>query len=501
MKRVGDLLGSVGRQGRKEERGDAVGPASEQTPGGQPAGSRSPSRRLPPLPPEDPCPICKGKGFLVYDVPAGHPDFGKLVPCRCTEARLAAQRAQSLRDVSNLGQLDRMTFDGFLPEGVSLPLPARTNLRQVFDLCQEFARDPQGWLVLVGGYGCGKTHLAAAIANFRIALGKPALFVVVADLLDYLRATYAPSSTVTFDERLDAIREAPLLILDDLGAHNSTPWAQEKLFQILNHRYNGQLPTVITSNQRPEEQDARIASRLRDLDLSRVQEILASDFRGSGPSSSERVIDNVSTLTLHGDQLFETFSLRKELSAHDRANLQKVLNSARAFAEEPDGWLVFQGTFGCGKTHLAAAIANYQVTAGRAAPMFVVVPDLLDHLRATFSPTSTTTLDKVFEQVRSTPLLILDDLGTESATPWAREKLFQLFNHRYAGRLPTVITTINSIEVLEPRLRARMLDRTRCTTCAILAPSYYGGVEAKKKDKEPGSGPIGRGKSRTDAGG
>ena len=163
-----------------------------------------------------------------------------------------------------------MTFDAFLPEGVSLPLPARTNLRQVFELCQEFARNPQGWLVLVGGYGCGKTHLAAAIANFRITLGQPALFVVVPDLLDYLRATYAPSSTVTFDERLDAIREAPLLILDDLGAHNSTPWAQEKLFQILNYRYNGRLPTVITSNQRPEELDPRIASRLRDPDLSLV---------------------------------------------------------------------------------------------------------------------------------------------------------------------------------------------------------------------------------------
>jgi DNA replication protein DnaC len=483
MKRGGDLLGSVGRPGRRKERPDAAGPANEQAAGGPLA-----VRRSPPSPAEDSCPMCKGKGFLVYNVPPGHPDFGKAVPCRCTEARLAAQRARSLRDVSNLGQLERMSFDTFLPEGVSLPLPARTNLRQVFDLCQEFARNPQGWLVLVGGYGCGKTHLAAAIANFRIALGQPALFVVVADLLDYLRATYAPSSTVTFDERLEAIREAPLLILDDLGAHNSTPWAQEKLFQILNHRYNGRLPTVITSNQRPEEQDARISSRLRDLDLSHVQEILASDFRGSTPISSERaVIDNVSSLNRHGDQLFETFSLRKELPADARANLQKILNSARAFAEKPAGWLVLQGTFGCGKTHLAAAIANYQVTAGRAAPMFVVVPDLLDHLRATFSPTSTTTLDKVFEQVRSTPLLILDDLGTESATPWAREKLFQLFNHRYESRLPTVITTASKFNEQDERLRTRMLDNTRCTICAILAPSYYGGAEAKKKDNEPGS--------------
>ncbi len=56
----------------------------------------------------------------------------------------------------------------------------------------------------------------------------------------------------------------------------------------------------------------------------------------------------------------------------------------------------------------------------------MVVPDLLDHLRATFSPSSTVSLDRRFEEVRTTPLLILDDLGTQSATPWAREKLYQI---------------------------------------------------------------------------
>ena len=90
---------------------------------------------------------------------------------------------------------------------------------------------PHGWLVLLGGYGAGKTHLAAAIANQRVKLGHPVLFVVVPDLLDYLRATFSPSSDAGLDERMETIREIPLLILDDLGAHNSTPWAQEKLFQ------------------------------------------------------------------------------------------------------------------------------------------------------------------------------------------------------------------------------------------------------------------------------
>ncbi len=430
--------------------------------------------------PQPPCPICKGKGFLVYDVPPGHPDFSKTMPCRCTQARVAARRVGALRNMSNLGALDRMTFDNFIADGVGLSEALRYNLRTAYELSHAFALDPKGWLVLLGGYGCGKTHLAAAIANYRIALGHSALFVVVADLLDHLRATYAPTSATSYDERLEEIRDAPLLILDDLGAHNTTPWAQEKLFQILNHRYNSRLPTVITSNERLEDQDPRIVSRLLDLDLSQKYEIQASDFRAGGRNDRSGI--DLSTLDLHTEQTFDNFSLRK---AERLASLEEAFAEARAFAHNPSGWLIFSGTYGCGKTHLAAAIANYQLTmGGRPRPMFVVVPDLLDHLRATFSPTSATTLDKLFEQVKTTPLLILDDLGTESATPWAREKLFQLLNHRYAARLPTVITTYYLIEELDERLASRMRDKSRCKICGIEAPGYHSGERqqvAKKR--------------------
>ena len=495
MKQVGELLsirqgtssGATGDStsrafGRRPQRGGASperGGARES--GGARADTQSTIRNPTPLrsgddsPQSDACPICKGRGFLVHDVPPGHPDFSKAVPCRCTQARMIAEQTQSLQKLSNLGALSRLTFDTFLPDGVGLPQTLRFNLREAYDRSLLFAQEPTGWLVLAGGYGCGKTHLAAAIANFRVALGHAALFVIVPDLLDHLRAAYAPNSVGGIDERLDAIRDAPLLILDDLGAHNSTPWAQEKLFQILNHRYNSRLPTVITTNQRLEELDPRVTSRLVDPDLSQVYEIIAPDFRQSGASRS----GSLSTLSLHADQTFDSFSLRTtELAAEDRENLRRAVGTARAFAEKPGGWLVLIGAFGCGKTHLAAAIANQQMAAGRPTPMFVVVPDLLDHLRATFSPASTTTLDKLFEQVRSTGLLILDDLGTESATPWAREKLFQLLNYRYAARLPTVITTADPIDQIEPRLRTRMLDATRCTVFVIAAPSYRSGDAA-----------------------
>jgi DNA replication protein DnaC len=150
------------------------------------------------------------------------------------------------------------------------------------------------------------------------------------------------------------------------------------------------------------------------------------------------------------------------------------MQQAVAFAEEPKDWLVFNSVaYGNGKTHLAAAIANY-VGANGEPVLFVVVPDLLDYLRASFSPNSNARLDKRFDEVKNAPLLVLDDLGTESATAWAREKLYQLFNHRYNARLPTVITTAVPIEELEPRLATRMLDPTRCTFFVLEVPSYRG---------------------------
>jgi DNA replication protein DnaC len=416
------------------------------------------------------CPICGGTGYLRQDVPVGHPNFGKLVPCQCRLQEQENKRLVELRSVSNLETMARYSFNKFVPEGYGLTDERRRNLRMAYDMAYNFANQPEGWLILLGGYGCGKTHLAAAIANQVISQGKPALFVVVPDLLDHLRTTYSPHSRVSYDQRFEEIRTASLLILDDLGAHSSTPWAQEKLFQLFNYRYNAQLPTVVTSNHELEEIDIRIRSRMVDPDLSQIIKILAPDFRqiGVAQGSSE-----LSSLSLHADQTFENFDPRiNELDREKAENLKRAFDRARAYAAHPQDWIVFTGTYGCGKTHLSSAIANEVSKRGEPA-LFVVVPDLLDHLRAAFNPNSLTPYDKRFDEVRRASLLVLDDLGTESATPWAEEKLYQLFNHRYNGRLPTIITMAKDID-LKPRLKSLFLDVGRCTTFEIMAPSYRG---------------------------
>jgi DNA replication protein DnaC len=419
---------------------------------------------------EEECPLCGGLGYVREDVPVGHPHFGQVFPCRCQLARLEQERLQQLRGLSNLQHLSHLTFDAFLPDGHAMSPEKQRNLRQVYEETKRYAENPTGWLILLGAYGCGKTHLAAAIANRAVGRGQPVLFVVVPDLLDHLRATYSPSSLVTYDERFDQVRNAPLLILDDLGTQSSTSWAREKLFQILNYRYNTRLPTVITTNQQLEEIDLRIRSRMVDPDVARILPILAPDFRQTGASQDQ---SDLSSLSLLEDMTFTSFDLRPDLPAEERANLKKAFELCRAYAQHPEDWLVLTGDYGSGKTHLAAATANEQARRGEPV-LFVVVPDLLDHLRATFSPDSQVRFDKRFEEVRRAPLLVLDDLGTQSASPWAQEKLYQLFNHRYNARLPTIVTTSQPVDELNPRLRTRMLDLGRCTVFAILAPSYRG---------------------------
>jgi DNA replication protein DnaC len=420
----------------------------------------------------DECPLCGGLGYLREDVPVGDPNFGKLVPCRCKVAELEQRRLEQLRALSNLSHLSHMTFEAFEPNVSGLSPGKQANLQDAYLAARQYADNPTGWLVLFGGYGCGKTHLAAAIANHAMAQGRPVLFVVVPDLLDYLRATYSPTSAVGYDERFDQVRNAPLLILDDLGTQSSTEWAQEKLFQILNYRYTARLSTIITSNQRLEEIDLRIRSRIVDPDLTRIVFIQAPDYRQGGVNQEH---SDLSTLPLMQDMTFDQFELREDedLSADARHSLIQALEFCRAYAEAPEDWLILTGVYGCGKTHLAASIANARVAQGHTA-LFVVVPDLLDHLRATFNPTSQVRFDQRFEEIREAPLLVLDDLGTESASPWAREKLYQLFNYRYNARLPTIITTAKPSEEWDPRLRARMLDKRRSTHLLIKAPSYRG---------------------------
>ena len=408
----------------------------------------------------------------------GDPGFGKAVSCVCQEGE-GSSRLLQLQRYSNLGYLTRLSFEGLEPEGKAQDGESRRLFRQAYEAALAFAKDPQGWLVLTGPSGSGKTLLAAAIANRALALGQPAFFMNVPDLLDHLRATYAPTSEVAYDELLDQVRNASLLVLDDLGAHSGTPWAQEKLYQVFNHRFNAGLPTVVVLSVPLERLDDRLRTRFTDEDLSRVYPLQ----RGAARPLEQLGLPEPEQLER---MTFATFDPRgnrgKPVSEEQQASLAYARQFARTYAEAPEGWLVLLGDTGVGKTHLAVAIAGERLNAGEPVA-FTFVPDLLDYLRATYAPTSEVSYDERFDQVRDTALLILDDLGSQRSSPWAEEKLYQIIVHRHNARLPTVITTRELSKDPRNPVVSRLKDPSMVNVLAMDAPDYRDQEQASPRPR------------------
>ena len=128
----------------------------------------------------------------------------------------------------------------FIPRRPS-PTPRGARDAEVQAICERYAARPKGWLVLSGSYGCGKTHLAYAVAGVLLNARRPVYIPSVPQLLQTLREGYDKASREevgdgaralrgqTCEERLALIQTAGLLILDDLGAEYRTPWVADTL--------------------------------------------------------------------------------------------------------------------------------------------------------------------------------------------------------------------------------------------------------------------------------
>lgn len=171
---------------------------------------------------EPACPICHD-----YEFAPG--EDGVYRPCVCRAARRAAEKARKLEAICRLpDDAKGNLFSGYWVDkhGTEAINAARALLARGW-----------GWLMLEGSCGTGKTFLLTAIVNEARTIKKTAVYLTMAELLVELRRAFDPKAEVQFSELADLVKDCDVLCLDEVDRFNTTPWAKEQFFALIEWRY------------------------------------------------------------------------------------------------------------------------------------------------------------------------------------------------------------------------------------------------------------------------
>lgn len=189
-----------------------------------------------------------------------------------------------------------------------------------------------------------------------------------------------------------------------------------------------------------EEQEAAAkAEEQRRIESERMQKRVAKLLKDSG---------------MRGRFANRTFA-RFEVNDLNRKAYQKCKRYADSFAvmlpakdargnaippqKERNG-LFLTGSYGTGKTHLVAAIANQLIQAGTPVICMTMI-DLLAKIKSSFSVREGDAEAEIMRLYEEIPLLIIDDIGSEQATEWSSTHIYSIINARYEAYMPTIVTT------------------------------------------------------------
>lgn len=132
--------------------------------------------------------------------------------------------------------------------------------------CEHYAQGTS--LILSGGPGTGKTHLALSVAKQIALIGFQAKYLTTRKLLRQIRDTWGKRSELTEQQIMDRLAEVDLLIIDEIGVQRGTDDELNTIFEIIDERYQNRRPSILISNlpwlELKQVIGDRSADRLRD---------------------------------------------------------------------------------------------------------------------------------------------------------------------------------------------------------------------------------------------
>lgn len=164
-------------------------------------------------------------------------------------------------------RLKTMTFESYIPSSGAESKAKKT--------CEEYANGivnngDSGGLILLGGVGTGKTHLAIAICKKVCDSGKTSHLTSVPKMIRHIRSTWANGATdnwgrkLTEDGVINIYADYNLLVIDEIGVQYGTPAEKVSIAEVINERYNRLRPTILIGNVKQSEVEEFVGSRVID---------------------------------------------------------------------------------------------------------------------------------------------------------------------------------------------------------------------------------------------